>query len=334
MDYPNFRTLLQGQALLNAANGDLHAAIEALVENYKFAAHLSDPKMAITFALGRLISTNLTFRILADTQIDAAQLNILQQQVETILCRQTEWHFEWDRIQALDLIQRIFTDDGHGNGRLVFSDLSKGQVEGYIMRQQDSSVAQSGFIRALRDLFNRDDMATPHAGIKTFSIALFGPDRKQTLKLVEDYYSYLENLSKETPWQWRLRAINPQKAIADMKRNCLLSDAMGMQEDFMVIRDNYIARAYESALLTTIALLRYKADKGKLPQTLNELVADGYLKELPMDPFSDKTLVYKQTGDDFTLYSVGTDFADNNGTPGRWHDNGKDIVFWPVQKSN
>ena len=40
------------------------------------------------------------------------------------------------------------------------------------------------------------------------------------------------------------------------------------------------------ALITTLALLRYKAEKNEYPATLEELAAAGYIKEVPIDPFS------------------------------------------------
>jgi hypothetical protein len=89
--------------------------------------------------------------------------------------------------------------------------------------------------------------------------------------------------------------------------------------------------------LTLIAILRYKADNGRYPRSLNQLVAADYLKELPIDSYSDKPLVYRQAGDDFILYSYGPNCVDDGGEPGRdskgevklWIDEG-DVVFWPV----
>ncbi len=61
------------------------------------------------------------------------------------------------------------------------------------------------------------------------------------------------------------------------------------------------------------------------------------MKAIPIDPFSDKPLVYKRTEDGFTLYSVsenltddgGKVFIDDEGRVRMWADEG-DAVFWPV----
>ena len=85
-----------------------------------------------------------------------------------------------------------------------------------------------------------------------------------------------------------------------------------------------------------LALMRYEKENGEFPISLNELVEQGYLDSIPIDPFSGKPLVYKKTGDDFILYSFGEDFKDDGGEifkddRGRlrtWANTG-DWVLWP-----
>jgi general secretion pathway protein G len=43
---------------------------------------------------------------------------------------------------------------------------------------------------------------------------------------------------------------------------------------------------------------QYAADKGKLPQSLDDLVTTGYLRELPIDPITDKKDWNVVTGED------------------------------------
>ena len=50
------------------------------------------------------------------------------------------------------------------------------------------------------------------------------------------------------------------------------------------------------------AIDQYAADKGKLPQSLDDLVTDGYLREKPIDPITEKTEWDEVTGED--TYSV------------------------------
>jgi hypothetical protein len=64
--------------------------------------------------------------------------------------------------------------------------------------------------------------------------------------------------------------------------------------------------------LTWIALelSAYKADHGAYPQTLTEL-SPGYLREVPVDLFSEKPLNYSRQGGGYLLYSVGPNMADD-----------------------
>src|SRR5258706_14621780 len=52
---------------------------------------------------------------------------------------------------------------------------------------------------------------------------------------------------------------------------------------------------------------QYAADKGKLPQSLNDLVTEHYLREIPKDPITDNN-----AGDEVT----GEDVYSNNGNSG------------------
>ena len=94
-------------------------------------------------------------------------------------------------------------------------------------------------------------------------------------------------------------------------------------------------RVSYDALVTTIALLRHRQDKGRWPDSLEELAIDAYIRNVPTDPFSGKPLAYEPMGETFLLYSLGLDFDDDGGTPSKWGQgpDGGDQVFWP-QKEN
>jgi hypothetical protein len=100
------------------------------------------------------------------------------------------------------------------------------------------------------------------------------------------------------------------------------------------IQNKYRSRVEIKALITTLAIMRYNSDKNRYPATLSQLISAGYLKEQPIDPFSDKPLVYKRTQDGFILYSFGADFDDDGGRHSKWGAGvkGGDHVFWPVEK--
>jgi len=149
---------------------------------------------------------------------------------------------------------------------------------------------------------------------------------KPYLKNALEYY---DTTSAKTPWQ-----IHTEPVQSPPSDNPLTTDMT------KIIEIEYRSRTDTQALITTLALMRYKSDKGAYPAALPELVRAGYIKELPTDPFSNNPLVYRQTRESFTLYSFGVDYDDDGGDMARdskgnvrmWADEG-DAVFWPVQST-
>jgi len=71
----------------------------------------------------------------------------------------------------------------------------------------------------------------------------------------------------------------------------------------------------EASLLaarTGLACKLYKGRTGEYPEALGALVP-GILKEVPIDPFTGKPLVYRKEGKGFIVYSLGSNEKDDNG---------------------
>ena len=67
-----------------------------------------------------------------------------------------------------------------------------------------------------------------------------------------------------------------------------------------------ILRAKESVLLQNLFTLRslisqYTLDKQKAPQSLEDLVQAGYIKQIPIDPFTGKNDTWTVDQEDYTL---------------------------------
>jgi len=139
---------------------------------------------------------------------------------------------------------------------------------------------------------------------------------------LQNVLEYYDTMAAKTPWQ-----IHNEPAQAPPSGDSLMTDMT------KVIEIEYRSRADTQALITTLAVLRYKSDKGGYPAALPELVSAGYIKEQPIDPFSNNPLVYKQGQDNFTLYSFGADYDDDGGQPSKWGagEEGGDQVFWPIK---
>jgi len=83
-------------------------------------------------------------------------------------------------------------------------------------------------------------------------------------------------------------------------------------------------KAREAVLVRDLFTMRdlldqHRADKGKYPAALNELVSAGYLRAVPADPFTRSTATWQEISDAtqggvFDVHS-GSDLVGSNGTP-------------------
>jgi hypothetical protein len=156
-------------------------------------------------------------------------------------------------------------------------------------------------------------------------------DRRQTMEVGKKVFDYLDYLSAKTPAQLRRREEDFEAKIEQMTEGNSFVRVL-IPACAKVFEMASRAKARTRALLATTAVLAYKRDRGQLPETLEELTEIGYLKAVPIDPFSDGPLVYRKVGDDFVMYSVGADFEDDDGTGSG--DSDGDYVFWPPQAAN
>ena len=294
------------RAKLNAAESNFKAAFSDLRVCYRFGMHLTGPKCLVDQLLGmaiRSIVTQSGFQILDRANPAPDLLEDFQQQFEILYSKQScIVDFTAEKLVAYDSIQMIFTDDGKGGG--------------YIRKAE---------LRGMKELFGEDLTEEQEHNLEKL-------ERRQTTELADKVNKYFSQAAHKTPAQLRNEGEDLEKVVEEMTRdNPFLLMLMPAIE--RVLRISFRGKIETDALITTVALLRYKAKKGQLPSDLQQLVSAGYLKELPIDPFSDAPLVYKQIGDDFILYSFGADFDDDGGTRSKWGEGekGGDQVFWPAK---
>ncbi len=168
-------------------------------------------------------------------------------------------------------------------------------------------------------------------------IAMFGPDRRQVTQAVNKYFDFAKTLAGKTPWQLHQIDFEQKLLTFGGKAAQIMTRAhYPLLRDLLIVHRNEI---HGTALVTTLAILRYKADKGQLPENLQQIVDTGYLKTIPMDPFSSGPLAYRRKSNDFILYSFGPDSDDDEGTwvveprfVGELYRHNGDWIFWPVKK--
>ncbi len=295
------------RAKLNAAQGNIDKAEADVITCYRFGLHVTDTPFLVEQLVGvalRAFAARTAFIILDRTEMGQTSMKSLQRQIEQLSTDESYIpDMGAEKFLMLDIIQRVFTDDGKGDGRISTSAEILSMIHDY----------------TTPTLSQEEIRSFPELQLQ----------RRQTTEAVENLYEYFDFVGQKSPWQWKNEQINPDKGIEK------ITEGNAFVQTFCpaYVRVTQIfarRRAETDALITTLALFRYKADKGQLPEKLDELVSAGYLNALPTDPFSGGPFVYKRIGDDFMLYSFGIDCDDDGGTHNRSWDK-DDQVFWPVQ---
>ncbi|MHC5059851.1 MAG: hypothetical protein ACYTFK_02035 [Planctomycetota bacterium] len=310
----NFRNMartLRWRALLRAEEGLYQDAFEDLKNCYRLGRHLKGDKTLIEQLVGIAIEsmTTATLRDILDKyEFNEPDLAAMAEGwSELILQEDFTVSIKAEKFFMLDEIQRCFTDDRIGGGHL------------YLKR-----LAGLGFPSAKETFTNFLHMLFTH------------PNRQETLETINKYWDYFEEVARKSPGQRRTEQIDVDKDIEPLwKDNLFMQILLPALNKVSII--GYRNKANAEAMLGLIAILRHKEKSDNFPESLDELVESGLLKALPIDPFSDKPLVYRKTDDGFTLYSVSENFTDDGGklfidSKGKvkiWADDG-DAVFWPV----
>jgi hypothetical protein len=80
-----------------------------------------------------------------------------------------------------------------------------------------------------------------------------------------------------------------------------------------IAKTHLTMRAQCRAIATALAAERFRLDRQRWPTSLQEMVPK-YLATVPLDPFTGKPLLMMQQADGITIYSVGTNGIDQQGT--------------------
>jgi len=308
ISYKRLAQKLALRASWRAWQGDLEDACADCLALYKIGWHMEGRGLIFEQLVGTAIEglAHGTVLAIADrSDIPVDLLGSMQQQLQQQFSeRDVVVSFEAGKIFWYDHVQKAFTDDGAGGGRplkaalpLVASDWKDGLL-----------------------------------GLVTFSY----PDRRETMRKIDEFYRQTELLLERPPW--RTRGGAEAEKLREIAAESFL---LGTLADSYV-RLKHLAwrtKTGRRALVTILAVLRYRKDKGVYPDDLDALLAADYMPTIPIDPYSGRPMGYRKTADGFILYSWGENGEDdggvlgtnNAGKPRTYAPNG-DWVFWPVER--
>jgi len=306
--YRKLAHAMADKILYEANDGHINLALNDCIVLQKFGSHLQGKGLLIEQLVGiaiEALSHDRIFTILGKIDFTSDVLKDFHQKfVEHFVGRVEVINLEAEKAFWYDLVQRGFTDDGKGGGRVL---------------NQGLPLVVGDWKKSIWEF-----------------VSWNFPDRKEVTRTIDKYFLKTGVLLEKTPRQL-CDYYNHVEELSEMAKECYMLKILGPTHN-KIGEITWRLKTSRAALLTVIEVLRYRKDKGQYPTNLKDLVTAGYLRKLPADPYSSESLSYKKTDDNFLLYSFGENLKDDGGEIVR-DDKGKikmfanegDWVFWPVQ---
>lgn len=275
-------------AKIHALEGDFQSATEDLLVCYRVGQHQCGENLLVLEQVTGLSrkheAIEAGFEILSYAKPTAEDLRYFQESMEA--CFKNDPYrpgLEAEKLVMYDTVQRTFLNWAWGINKLSFR----------LLIQHNISLGYKN---------------------PSWINAFTGPSRDEVLDQIERLFVLYDQFQDKTPWQIHhncLSQLNEIKAIQESSlfKRMFASDYIRL---FTLFQES---RSETEALITVLAVMRYEADRDRLPGSLEELVLNGYIDPVPKDPYSDGSLVYTVKNYGFLLYSVGADFADDGGEP-------------------
>ncbi len=282
-------------AKLNAVKGQYQSAFENVLDCYRASHHKCRPRLLLMEQhVGLCIKQDVVESVLVildKSEVESEALKFFQNALQTevdnnayVPSIQTEKYFLYDSLQL------TFVDNGKGTGRLAWN-------VGWFYKLRST---WSNLKHRLRNCFA-------------------GPTRNEIVQQTEKVLAISNQVMPQTPWQVRNEGYSYFREIDNINNSNFFLQIFGINPKG-AFRLYHETRAQTEALITVLAILRFKADNHRFPEILDELVSTGYLEFIPVDPYNGRPLAYKPAEDKFQLYSVGVDFSDAGG-----------VIYWPTQ---
>lgn len=316
-----WNNLQQGQPL--KAIGDCMTMLRLARSLHEGNSCLVDFMVAILY--GNVIYDEL-LHIVETESLTSGTLRNLQEQIMDLYPDGYPYlNTEPERLVVLDTIQHTFTEGGPGGGHVIPNELIY-----YLKLEYDI----------------RKNKTPWHIRFKALGLGISHAGRIETLDKINELWDYISIDMKKTPYERKIEGCKAMEFLSTMPKHKYYYIDTSQHIFSKTSYDWYgrfgradrrtQAKTKYEATVTILAIKRWKLEKSQYPEKLEELIDGGYLVKLAMDPYSDKSLVYRRTDDGFTLYSVGYNFTDDDGTVSSigpiWGDEDSecDAVFWPV----
>ncbi|MBI3838336.1 MAG: hypothetical protein HY288_10450 [Planctomycetia bacterium] len=307
--------LLAADARRAAIVGDGAAVVADLTTMISISEQIFAPDASLVEQLVGMaifeIAVDATWRILADAPqvLSDEQLRDLAHRIATYRSGSLAVDFRSEELLFDDLLQRAYTDDGHGNGRITPAGLTMLAGENYhltLLAALDpgkSGVAANNLARVL----------SPGVG------ALIG-SRQENRELYRSLMDVMIAAHQGPPWEWDRQAIDApdsrlKSALASpASRYRYLPVALMFPAREAAYSANDRSIQIRDAAEVAIALEFWHRRHGHWPASLAQLVPD-LLPAVPPDRYDGQPLRYVVRDGRPVVYSIGVDRNDDGGRP-------------------
>ena len=282
------------------AQGDADEAVAALDQTLYLAQVNTHQSLIIEQLVGRAIAAAAARRLrqaLMHHQLDATSYaRLLKTFQQRLPLGPTKIALQGERLIILDMIQRVYSDDGTGGGRLLLAEIGDMMPMTGVGSSTSRPKAGAGAIVNLGGFFYANRTAITETANELFANWI----RLSTLSRADRRADPFDEDAVFQKLDWRYMPLN------------MLMPALGRAIDARDAIDCVLA-----GTIIMLALEQYRAQTGQYPDSLEEL-SPAILEEIPSDPFSVDGFVYRTLANDaagrgYMLYSIGADGVDNNG---------------------
>jgi hypothetical protein len=312
--YRSFARLLSVDARAAAESGDAARCTADLLAMLHLCRHSEEHEVLIGDLVSLAINA-LCVSTLADVLthhpdvIDEDKLAAIELALRAYMGGEIYADIAREEEFLYDVTQRLYSDDGSGNGRLCAAGV----------RQLDA-IANGG----------------PGRLGATGSIlgplnAAFLPSRREFTRKYQDVLAQLQEISEQPLWEWQRQPadIIEDELVAEgedrirFQMLLILLPALGKAASV-----HETAAQTRDAALVLLALARHRLDHARYPDTLDALVP-AYLPEIPPDRYDGRPIKYRLTDvGKPLLYSVGSNRADDGGVPREGDQDGTAAMKW------
>ncbi len=306
--------MIDGHRAASSGNGIAAASdVEALIG---LSRHFAETPFYVTQVVANSIQ-GYAFVTIGRILTDYPELwtnDQLRDFAHIIAAAPVDWRrgFDSDRATFRDTLQRLYTDDGHGDGRMVLHASS-----------WQETLEKLDFINAgpgeTRELVGERLAKARLAMITMPATSAFASSRKE-LTQMHDRLIVRAITAMETPL-WKQRSLPPMDVEVSADDDGLLGSHRNpflqffqSQASLYESKPKYLAscEGLRDGVLIGLALELYRREHGDWPRSLDEL-SPRWLPEVPVDRITGESLHYKIVNNRPVVYSVGVDRDDDAG---------------------